>query len=1722
MNNLNLSDKDKVISLYKFIEEFCKNKQNIITNDNKYSWKFDIKNIPMDEDNISVIYNDSVEEETEDSELNYLLKVHKPEFQKCPEPDNFIKEWLVDGWNYFKNDVKRKDKIKRQLSKDLSDVQEESFEENELRVKKYNEWILKRDIWKEKQITIDITRNFFTNLYMQYVDLQKDSETMEIIVANGYLQDKNNSEIYHPILTKRLNFSFDANSNTIYLMNTNAKTELYSELFHVLEDINLDSLTNLNSELLLKDYHPMDRNDTKDYLKAFVRQLSSDSKFVEEDDDEDTINNRLLMYFNPSLIVRKRLDGTIKAVEQIIKNIEETDFIPSHLIDIVSGGLLEPPEEKEDSIEEILAKAGGESVDILLCKEANREQLEIAKRIGMYNAVLVQGPPGTGKTHTIANLVGHFLANGQSILVTSYTKKALSVLKEKLPKNLQSLCVSVLDESNDDMENSIDGITDYMSRTTSFELKKEIDDIKEKRLKIIKELSETRKKIFNILNTEYKSIVFNGEEISPSEAARFVSNNKEKLAYINGNIKAYAPFPLTRDEIDYLYETNAKISADDEKELNYKLPTISELIGPDKLKKCIEDINNLKEKINDISSTNSWKVSLNKNDIYFDTNFGKFYAKNVEESSIEKLSEYVNNYKNCEEWAKYVCCDSKRGGAYRKKWETLINSINQTNEISQKVVSNYFGKTIEIKDKKNLSKYKSPADKLKKILSKKQKLSKFDLLINNDVTLVLSEILINGEEVKNSIDCEYILDYIDLIECRNITSNLWNSLLAEHNVNSFYELDKDEPEVMASKWIDKINNYLDWYEKDYKLLEKLLINANLPEQILLQINDLDKDIDQIDKIFQSIKNIIPEVINICKNKIAIDKTEKIIDDSLDILENNSLINSVICINMKNSLINKDYEKYLEEFQKLEKVYQKNETLIKRNSLLSKIEEVAPIWAGDIRNRIGIHGNNTAPKDIIEAWKYKQYLTILDDITKNSLDELQEKAQKLSVDYRKITEQYAEKCAWYNLLSRTECNIDMKMALKGWELTIKKIGKATGKNAPKFKAKARELMSKCQNAVPCWIMPINKAIESLKPGDNIFDVVIIDEASQSDISSLAISYMAKKMIVVGDDKQVSPMAVGMEIEKINTLEQMYIKGKIPNSHLYSSKTSLYDIASTTFQPLMLKEHFRCVPEIIGFSNMLSYDFKIKPLRDSSSSHLLPAVINYRVNGKRVGKTNLVEAKTIIAAIQSCLTLEEYSGKTFGVISLLGDEQVKLIQQLMFKYIDPRDIENRRILVGNASNFQGDERDVIFLSMVDSGTGEGPLNFVGNGVEDSTKKRYNVAVSRAKDQVWVVNSLDPALDLKPGDIRKKLLDYATNPGAFLNLEVQINKNSESVFEERVAKMLVSAGYNIIQQYPVGAYRLDIVVLCENRKVVIECDGERFHSGEDKIREDMQRQTILERIGWKFIRIRGSLFFKDEELAMNQVFEELDRLNIYPESKNVNEPSDKNTELLNKVNNAINKFFEGYKETENISTHEDILYALNYNNIKNRKEKLASTESKRINISKEVVNDKDEKEIKGNNEKFIKINNEDWGPSQFKYMVLFSENLSRKEISEYYNVAYDTIKKSLQTVSEKYGVNKIEDCVHLFKEKYSQTESYINIFNNYLKSNLNKQNRINEIIPKKNEKNDITKKNNVNNNNKFNLFLEDLKNNNISYIDNSSKSDILWIIYDKNNELKIIEML
>jgi len=182
----------------------------------------------------------------------------------------------------------------------------------------------------------------------------------------------------------------------------------------------------------------------------------------------------------------------------------------------------------------------------------------------------------------------------------------------------------------------------------------------------------------------------------------------------------------------------------------------------------------------------------------------------------------------------------------------------------------------------------------------------------------------------------------------------------------------------------------------------------------------------------------------------------------------------------------------------------------------------------------------------------------------------------------------------------------------------------------------------------------------------------------------------------------------------------------------------------------------------------------------------------------------------------------------------------------------------------------------------------------------KKRYNVAASRARDQLWVVHSLDPSRDLKPEDLRWRLLDFARNPAGLKSRVEQAQVRSESPLEAAVIQRVVTAGYRVTPQFEVGGYRIDLVVGTEKRRLAVECDGDRYHT-QDDLQHDLERQALLERLGWRFVRIRGGEFFRDPDRALQPLFKRLAEMGINPDAPVSSDPAQQDPaaeELLQRV--------------------------------------------------------------------------------------------------------------------------------------------------------------------------------------------------------------------------------
>ena len=1481
-----MKDKDKVLALFNYISEISKNLKNTKTNIAEEKWFDFLENFPKHKDIIFEYKN--LDEKYFEKEEGKLLEIRKPNFLKPLYIDEYLLEWIEGDWKDYRAALGVNEKIFVENTENGSGEIVDITPEIEGKIQ---EELEKRELWVEKQLAIEEARNFFDTLYIKYLELNKETETLELVIGNGVVRIKEQN-VYYPVLLKKIKIDFNAKDNILILSdphtNESFSPNLYTNFLNEIDDIHLENVFELEKEVKERNLHPLNRKETVDFFKKFIHSLTNRGFFIEDGDIEDLKEyGDIFIEDNPLIFIRKKETGIVKAIENITEKIENSGEIPAHLYELVGVASEEENENTEKDFRE---------EEILFVKDANTEQVNIAKQIEKNNAVVVQGPPGTGKTHTIANLLGHFLAQGKNVLVTSQTKKALRVLKEKIPKSIQGLCISILDDDNSDMRKSVETISEKLGNFTSEKLKKEVEELEKIRIKECNDLENITDQMCGIRYRESKSIDFNGETFFIKDIAKYLRENPEIAGKIPGKISELVPCPITNDEFSFLKtKYRQQVSENEEKEIVSGLNNISDYL----------DVSEFEELVNDKKHT--WKELeklLNDNSFNIDSNI--LYVNGKEIIDLKKFKE---NYdvrqtipkeltEDMEKWKVDAAISGGTDNGNKINWQNFIEDIKELHEYLNNLRPKLFKKRIDF------SGIALP-DAVKMIQELKNAFNNpgfmFGLNVKKEKNRIGSRITLNEETVKDVAECNLLLEYFNLLIQEKELKESWKELIENNGGISADSLGGSFIDY-AFESVKEIEYFLNWNYKEKAQLLKNIENLGINRNCLFKETNI--SMEEIKDILNSAKNI-EKVMEIGSKALKLSEKEEKYSLYTEKIKNITKKDSILDEKIKNAVVNEEIKEYSKNLKQLEILTAKQEYYKKREDILERINKTAFKWYEELKN-----GKIEEIEDICEVWKWKQLSQELEKLEKEPYEDLEKKALEKRENIKKATLELVEKKSWYHVLHFIEKkeNLMVSQALRGWEQTIQKIGKGTGKNASLYRKQAKEKMNICQKAVPAWIMPMNKVIDTLNPAENKFDVIIIDEASQSDISSLVLLYMAKKVIIVGDDKQVSPLDIGVSVEKVNSLREKYIKGKIINDDLYGLNSSLYSVAATTYRPLMLKEHFRCVPEIIGYSNKTSYDLKIKPLRESGSSDLKPAVINYKVPGMRdeKRKINELEAKTVVSLIKACIEMKEYADSSFGVISLLGDEQSDLIQKMIVEKIDVTDIEKHDILCGNSSHFQGDERDVIFLTMVDSNSGEVPLRVMTDGTESARKKRYNVAASRAKNQMWVVNSLDVDNDLKTGDIRKEFLEYVSSPKEMLLTE-EMEKNSESVFEEKIAKYLISEGYHIEQQWEAGLYKIDMVALFQDKKVAIECDGEKWHSTEEQIREDMERQNVLERCGWEFIRIRGSRYFKNPESIMKALIEELNRKGIYPESMEDKRYLVKEKELLNKIKNRALKIMK-----------------------------------------------------------------------------------------------------------------------------------------------------------------------------------------------------------------------
>jgi len=402
----------------------------------------------------------------------------------------------------------------------------------------------------------------FQTVYEWFGLLEREGEKVELLVGDGLLCCPDEvGEFKHPVLLQRVELEFHPEKRPpeFVFQKREQPPELYKELLARLPEVNSAQVSACDGELKEAEFSPLGGDDTAGFLeRLIVSAFPVGGRFCEPDDpvppDVPTMQRK------PVLFLRQRRTGTANVFDQVLEDIakrfEDGEAFAPSLLQIL--GITLPPEQPDPSCSPAVV-LGNEDEEILLSKPANREQLDIAQQLARRDCVLVQGPPGTGKTHTIANLLGHLLAQGKRVLVTAHTPKALRVLRGQVVEALRPLCVSVLQsdkESQEELQESVRQINARLS-TDERQLEREAQQLREQRHRILGDLRDARARLLEARQDETRPVIVAGQETRPIEAAKQVKAGEGRDDWIPGPVRLGNSLPISPAEAAALYQTNS-------------------------------------------------------------------------------------------------------------------------------------------------------------------------------------------------------------------------------------------------------------------------------------------------------------------------------------------------------------------------------------------------------------------------------------------------------------------------------------------------------------------------------------------------------------------------------------------------------------------------------------------------------------------------------------------------------------------------------------------------------------------------------------------------------------------------------------------------------------------------------------------------------------------------------------------------------------------------------------------------------------------------------------------------------------------------------------------------------------------------------------------------------------------------------------------------------------
>ncbi len=1201
---------------------------------------------------------------------------------------------------------------------------------------------------------------------------------------------------------------------------------------------------------------PWKKDCVEGVLQALVHSINAQGDY---DDSLKAKNIRALanpiVEYAPALILRKRsAKGLTETLKRIKEQIEHGEDIPDEFADLAE---ISPKDGREspNGPEEENATFDGE---VFFPKPSNNEQRRIVDKIRAASGVLVQGPPGTGKSHTIANLICHLLATGQRTLITAKTPRALQVLEGLVPDELRPLCINLLGgglEERRSLESSVGGILRKNEEWNEDRAKCERRELEERLRKLREEKARVNRRLRDIRESEThtQSIAEGAYRGTAARIAEAVNRDRADYKWFTDSVPLEKTCQISANDLRRVLVALRQFTPERRRELGLAWPEV--LPSPEGFADLMR---------NETSATEEEQNSARG----ADERFADLLAR-INPPAIETIGNTFSTFRDARRrllatphsWMNDALRDIL--GDNSSLWNELLRVTRDVIASIEELIAVADETRIEFPDTTDIRLLYEDARKLEEHMKNGGKLGwgAFRPRLVKERLYVIKTARITGRPCSTVENFSNLADTVHVrIECEKAWS-FWKG--RSKKVEGPYIL-----QLTALKSLrDALENALALEEVIAKCREAINQCSGMGEPVWADESQLERVVSSCGlALARKRKQLAAEKIQSVEAPISRIATKgtahPVTNDSLSAIRSRDMDRFALCSNTI-----QDLERQRQRLQKVDEYLSKLRRLLPQftNSLKQTCNE--PYWEERVQH-------------IGDAWRWAQaQYWIRDYIKQEDVPALAKRAKQIEDEINGIIATLASLHAWSFCFSRLK--EDHRRHMEAWQQSMQLLGKGTGKHAPYHRREAQGHLNECREAVPAWVMPLHRVWDTVYPAPGMFDVIIVDEASQCGVEALPLFYLGKKILIVGDDKQISPDAVGLPRDSVHRLMEEFLY----DFHFQSSfdiERSLFDHGKLRYgtRRITLREHFRCMPEIIRFSNDLCYsDTPMIPLRQYGPNRLPPLEHVFVSGGYREGSNNRTinrpEAEVIVERIAEMCGDSPYNGKTMGVVVLQGEAQAALIENQLLGRLGAEEMERRRLVCGNPYSFQGDERDIMFLSLVAANNERiGPLT------KAADERRFNVAASRARDMMILFHSVT-CDDLSSSCLRRQLLEFFENtkPQQIAGIErdelerraardnrrvVNPPASFDSWFEVDVALELLRRDFTVLAQHEVAGKRIDLVVEGGQARLAVECDGDNWH-GADRYEADMQRQRQLERCGWAFFRVRESAFYSNRDDAL-----------------------------------------------------------------------------------------------------------------------------------------------------------------------------------------------------------------------------------------------------------------